>query len=155
MLTHWDSIRTSRLEVPSKGAMMKCQSDSRIYFQFPQKISKHKLVLNTKVTPISFDLVDRVKSDGDNCRQLISTSPIIEPGIPSYNFPLKKSYTVNCPCLFSQQLLKKNQLQMRRMSTFMGKDTSQRLRDFVDRWARAVGQLNAEVWPARSAIDDL
>ena len=123
------SIRTTRLEVPAKGAMMKCQSDSRIYFQFPQKMSKHKLVLSTKVTPIPFDLVDRVKSDGDNCRQLISTSPIMEPGIPSYNFPLKKSYTVNCPCLFSQQLLKKNQLQMRRMSTFMGKDTSQLLQN--------------------------
>ena len=123
------SIRFTRLEVPAKGAMMKCQSDSRIYFQFPQKMSKHKLVLSTKVTPIPFDLVDRVKSDGDNCRQLISTSPIMEPGIPSYNFPLKKSYTVNCPCLFSQQLLKKNQLQMRRMSTFMGKDTSQLLQN--------------------------
>ena len=76
------------------------------------------------MTPISFDLVDRVKSDGDNCRQLISTSPMIEPEIPSYNYPLRKSYTLNCPCLFSQQLIKKNQLLSRRLSMYGGKENS-------------------------------
>ena len=41
------------------------------------------------------------------------------------NFHRKKPYTMNCPCLFSQQLLKKNQISAltgRRLSTFNGKD---------------------------------
>lgn len=76
------------------------------------------------MTPVSLDLVNRVKSDGDNCRQLISTSPIMEPEIPAYNYPLRKPYTLNCPCLFSQQLLKKNQLANRRMSVFGNKENS-------------------------------
>ena len=42
-------IRSDRLEVPTKGAMLKCHSDSRIYFQFPHRLSRHKLVLNIKV----------------------------------------------------------------------------------------------------------
>ena len=48
----------------------------------------------------------------------------MEPEIPAYNYPLRKPYTLNCPCLFSQQLLKKNQLANRRMSVFGNKENS-------------------------------
>jgi len=37
---------------------------------------------------------------------LVGTSSIICPEIPKYNFPLRKSYVLNCNCPFSDQLAK-------------------------------------------------
>jgi hypothetical protein len=71
-----------RLEVPLTGGMIKSHADSRIYFQFPARLSRHKLVINVKVTPISLDLIRRTKTFGNGCRQLVSTSAVIAPEIP-------------------------------------------------------------------------
>jgi len=86
--------------------MVKSKADSRIYFQFPSKISRHRLTIGMRVIPVSADLIHRTKYEGNLCRMLVGTSSIICPEIPKYNFPLRKSYVLNCNCPFSDQLAK-------------------------------------------------
>ena len=74
--------------------------------KFPSKISRHRLTIGMRVIPISADLIHRTKYEGNLCRMLVGTSSIICPEIPKYNFPLRKSYVLNCNCPFSDQLAK-------------------------------------------------